>query len=93
MLIGKLEEADADLAVYENLLDSLMSVSGNAASTTNQFSAVYPDMKSAITSGQSAMGNLQNVTGTGLASLGTISKGLSATFEVSSMRLALSQRH
>ncbi len=28
MLIGKLEEADADLAVYENLLDSLMSVSG-----------------------------------------------------------------
>ena len=80
MLIGKLEEADADLAVYENLLDSLMSVSGNAASTTNQFSAVYPDMKSAITSGQSAMGNLQNVTGTGLASLGTISKGLSATF-------------
>ena len=50
MLIGKLEEADADLAVYENLLDSLMSVSGNAASTTNQFSAVYPDMKSAITS-------------------------------------------
>lgn len=37
-------------------------------------------MKSAITSGQSAMGNLQNVTGTGLASLGTISKGLSATF-------------
>ncbi len=30
MLIGKLEEADADLAVYENLLDSLMSVSGNA---------------------------------------------------------------
>ena len=77
---GKLEEADADLAVYENLLDSLMSVSGNAASTTNQFSAVYPDMKSAITSGQSAMGNLQNVTGTGLASLGTISKGLSATF-------------
>lgn len=52
MLIGKLEEADADLAVYENLLDSLMSVSGNAASTTNQFSAVYPDMKSAITSGQ-----------------------------------------
>ena len=26
MLIGKLEEADADLAVYENLLDSLMSV-------------------------------------------------------------------
>ena len=72
MLIGKLEEADADLAVYENLLDSLMSVSGNAASTTNQFSAVYPDMKSAITSGQSAMGNLQNVTGTGLASLGII---------------------
>lgn len=61
MLIGKLEEADADLAVYENLLDSLMSVSGNAASTTNQFSAVYPDMKSAIASGQSAMGNLQNV--------------------------------
>ena len=80
MLINKLQEADADLEVYENLLNSLMSISGNASTTTNQFAAVYPDMSSAIKSGQSAMGNLQGATNSGLASLGTISKGLSATF-------------
>ena len=80
MLIGKLEEADEELEVYENLMNSLMSVSGNASATTKDFSDVYPDMSSAIKSGQNAMGNLQNATGTGLASLGLVSKGLSATF-------------
>lgn len=80
MLINKLKEADEDLAVYENLMSSLMTVSGNASETTTQFAAVYPDLNSAILSGQSAMGSLRNATGTGLTSFGLISKGLSSTF-------------
>ena len=80
MLINKLKEADDDLATYENLMTSLMTVSGNASDTTTQFAAVYPDLNSAILSGQSAMGSLKNATGRGLASFGLISKGLSSTF-------------
>ena len=80
MLIAKLQAADSDLSVYEKLIDSLMNVSGNASDTTSQFAAVYPDMSSALKNGQNAMGSLKNATGTGLASLGLISKGLSSTF-------------
>ena len=80
MLIAKLQAADSDLSVYEKLIDSLMNVSGNASDTTSQFAAVYPDMSSVLKNGQNAMGSLKNATGTGLASLGLISKGLSSTF-------------
>ena len=80
MLIDKLKEADAELAVYEKLLSSLMTVSGNASGTANQFAQIYPDIENALQNGQSAMGNLQGAANTGLASFGTVSKGLSATF-------------
>lgn len=80
VLIAKFEAADAQLSVYEDLMSSLIAVFGNAAGTTEDFEAVYPDMSDALISGKSAMNSLRNATDTGLGTITGVSEGLSATF-------------
>lgn len=80
LMIEKFEEADSELQKYEQILDSLILVSGSANTTIEDFEAIYPDFRSALTSGQSALNGLGHVTGSGIGSLASMSSALSSTF-------------
>jgi putative membrane protein len=80
LLISKFEEADEELAKYEEILDSLILLSDGASTTMEDFEALYPDFHSVLTSGQNALNGLQNATSFGIGSVAGISGGLSATF-------------
>lgn len=80
LMIEKFEEADAELAKYETILDSLILVSEGANTTIGDLEEIYPDFHSALTSGQQALRSLGNATGSGIGTLSGMSGALSATF-------------
>ncbi len=80
LMIEEFEEADAELANYEKILDSLIVVSQGANTTIEDFEAVYPDFHTALTNSQNALNNLGHVTGSGIGTLAGMSGALSSTF-------------
>lgn len=80
LMLEEFEKADAELAKYEEILNSLIFVSEGANTTINDLEAAYPDFHSALTSGQQALNSLGNVTGSGIKTLAGMSDALSATF-------------
>ncbi len=80
LMIEEFEEADAGLANYEEILDSLIVVCGGANTTIEDFEAVYPNFHEALADSQNALNNLGKVTGSGLGTLAGMSGALSSTF-------------